>query len=152
MLEQSYLSLSCWDPKTSEHLNLEKKLPVISFSEEFKIHSCGWGHILGQRGSFPCVDSAFGLVTLHIKPWSHQIKECVITVSSLHSFAWRLLLSWYICHIACQSLLQPASFLLACLLLSTSVHPGSDCVNPPQIPPVGLWVQWKLSNLCLVKN
>lgn len=112
MSGQSYLSLSCWDPKTSEQLNLEKKFPVISSSKEFKVHSCGWGHILGQRGSFPCVDSAFGLVILHMKPWSHQIKECVITVSSLHSFPWRFLLSWYICHIACQSLQQPASLCL----------------------------------------
>lgn len=39
MLRQSYLSLSCWDPKTSEHLNLEEKFPVISFSKELWVRS-----------------------------------------------------------------------------------------------------------------
>lgn len=82
---------------------------------------------MDQCGTFPCVDSVFGFVTLHVEQWSHQIKEWVITVSSLHkalpatSFSAK-----HFCHITCQSLLQ-----LLCLLTPSLSSPFLLPAPPP---------------------
>ena len=74
ILWQPYLGLSGWCPKMSGCLKLKKRFTVNSFSKEVKIHSCGSGHKAGQCDSFPCLDSTFGLVTLHMELWSPQSK------------------------------------------------------------------------------
>lgn len=80
------------------------------------------------------MDSSFGLVTLHMESWSHQIKECAITVPSLHevlpdtSFSAR-----YACYSVGQSLLQPV-----CLPAFSQFKfmQAMTVLSPPLIPPV----------------
>lgn len=48
---------------------------------DFKICSCGWGHRSDPGGSFPCVDSPFGFIVLHMEPLDQQICNNYVTTS-----------------------------------------------------------------------
>lgn len=82
MSGQPYLGLSCWSPKTSEHLK-QGESTIVSCSNKFKIHSC---------------DEVFSLCGRYLwlsYTWRHQVKWCATAMPApKRNIAWHLLLHW----------------------------------------------------------